>query len=101
MQWDNSSHAGFTEGNSSWIPVNSDYPNINVAVSMKAEVVLSLLHKRKWNKFTQFNYFIDQDDCLKLESRYIYLFGDLCHVSPETMLRVAYNIQASQHKVRL
>ncbi|XP_077193498.1 amino acid transporter heavy chain SLC3A1 [Paroedura picta] len=32
MQWDGSRHAGFTEGNSSWIPVNTDYPNINVDV---------------------------------------------------------------------
>uniref|UniRef100_A0ACB8GAE4 Uncharacterized protein n=1 Tax=Sphaerodactylus townsendi TaxID=933632 RepID=A0ACB8GAE4_9SAUR len=32
MQWDSNPYAGFTDGNSSWTPVNSDYPNINVEV---------------------------------------------------------------------
>ncbi|XP_028580655.2 amino acid transporter heavy chain SLC3A1 [Podarcis muralis] len=30
MQWDDTFNAGFSEGNSAWIPVNPDYPNINV-----------------------------------------------------------------------
>ncbi|XP_054846029.1 neutral and basic amino acid transport protein rBAT [Eublepharis macularius] len=37
MQWDSSFHAGFTEGNSSWTSVNSDYPNVNVKVQMTTE----------------------------------------------------------------
>lgn len=37
MQWDDSPYAGFSDGNSTWIPVNHDYLNINVKVSMKAE----------------------------------------------------------------
>ncbi|XP_061481399.1 amino acid transporter heavy chain SLC3A1 [Rhineura floridana] len=32
MQWDDSLHAGFSEGNSTWISVNPEYPNINVKV---------------------------------------------------------------------
>ncbi|XP_008113929.1 amino acid transporter heavy chain SLC3A1 [Anolis carolinensis] len=32
MQWDDGDHAGFTEGNSTWLPVNPDYPNMNVLV---------------------------------------------------------------------
>ncbi|NWR16156.1 SLC31 protein, partial [Emberiza fucata] len=30
MQWDGKVNAGFTEGNSSWLPVNSDYQSVNV-----------------------------------------------------------------------
>ncbi|KAM8809652.1 amino acid transporter heavy chain SLC3A1 [Eudromia elegans] len=30
MQWDNKFNAGFTEGNSSWLPVNPDYASVNV-----------------------------------------------------------------------
>ncbi|NXN87517.1 SLC31 protein, partial [Bombycilla garrulus] len=30
MQWDGKANAGFTEGNSSWLPVNSDYQSVNV-----------------------------------------------------------------------
>uniref|UniRef100_A0A8D2M5X9 Amino acid transporter heavy chain SLC3A1 n=1 Tax=Zonotrichia albicollis TaxID=44394 RepID=A0A8D2M5X9_ZONAL len=32
MQWDGKANAGFTEGNSSWLPVNSDYQSVNVEV---------------------------------------------------------------------
>ncbi|XP_053167910.1 neutral and basic amino acid transport protein rBAT [Hemicordylus capensis] len=32
MQWDDSLHSGFTEGNSTWLSVNPDYPNVNVKV---------------------------------------------------------------------
>uniref|UniRef100_A0A8C8RN04 Amino acid transporter heavy chain SLC3A1 n=1 Tax=Pelusios castaneus TaxID=367368 RepID=A0A8C8RN04_9SAUR len=32
MQWNGKLHAGFSEGNISWLPVNSDYQNINVEV---------------------------------------------------------------------
>ncbi|NWY62098.1 SLC31 protein, partial [Chionis minor] len=34
MQWDGKVNAGFTEGNSSWLPVNSDYQNVNVEIQM-------------------------------------------------------------------
>ncbi|XP_009471308.1 PREDICTED: neutral and basic amino acid transport protein rBAT [Nipponia nippon] len=34
MQWDGKVNAGFTEGNSSWLPVNSDYQNVNVEMQM-------------------------------------------------------------------
>ncbi|KFP33245.1 Neutral and basic amino acid transport protein rBAT [Colius striatus] len=34
MQWDSNINAGFTEGNTSWLPVNSDYQNINVEIQM-------------------------------------------------------------------
>ncbi|NXC68326.1 SLC31 protein, partial [Anhinga anhinga] len=34
MQWDGKVHAGFTEGNSSWLPVNSDYQSVNVEIQM-------------------------------------------------------------------
>ncbi|XP_010221013.1 PREDICTED: neutral and basic amino acid transport protein rBAT [Tinamus guttatus] len=30
MQWDDTVNAGFTEGNSSWLPVNPDYESVNV-----------------------------------------------------------------------
>ncbi|XP_025902060.1 neutral and basic amino acid transport protein rBAT [Nothoprocta perdicaria] len=30
MQWDSKLNAGFTEGNSSWLPVNPDYESVNV-----------------------------------------------------------------------
>ncbi|XP_008821301.1 neutral and basic amino acid transport protein rBAT isoform X2 [Nannospalax galili] len=32
MQWDNSSNAGFSEGNHTWLPTNSDYHTVNVDV---------------------------------------------------------------------
>ncbi|NWQ90492.1 SLC31 protein, partial [Burhinus bistriatus] len=34
MQWDGKVNAGFTEGNSSWLPVNSDYQRVNVEIQM-------------------------------------------------------------------
>lgn len=34
MQWDGKANAGFTEGNSSWLPVNSDYHGVNVEVGI-------------------------------------------------------------------
>ncbi|XP_048793794.1 neutral and basic amino acid transport protein rBAT [Lagopus muta] len=34
MQWNSNDNAGFTEGNSSWIPVNSDYQSVNAEVQM-------------------------------------------------------------------
>ncbi|NXW58829.1 SLC31 protein, partial [Eurystomus gularis] len=34
MQWDGKVNAGFTEGNSSWLPVNADYQSVNVEVQM-------------------------------------------------------------------
>lgn len=30
MQWDNSSNAGFSEGNHTWLPTSSDYHTVNV-----------------------------------------------------------------------
>jgi oligo-1,6-glucosidase len=35
MQWDDSSMAGFTTGDSTWLPVNPNYVNINVKAEMK------------------------------------------------------------------
>ncbi|NWJ00362.1 SLC31 protein, partial [Crypturellus undulatus] len=32
MQWDGKFNAGFTEGNSSWLPVNPDYESVNVEI---------------------------------------------------------------------
>ncbi|NXA13050.1 SLC31 protein, partial [Sapayoa aenigma] len=32
MQWDGNVNAGFTEGNSSWLPVNTDYQSVNVEI---------------------------------------------------------------------
>uniref|UniRef100_A0A8D0EI63 Solute carrier family 3 member 1 n=1 Tax=Strix occidentalis caurina TaxID=311401 RepID=A0A8D0EI63_STROC len=34
MQWDGKVNAGFTEGNSTWLPVNSDYQSVNVEVGI-------------------------------------------------------------------
>lgn len=34
MQWDGNVNAGFTEGNSSWLPVNSNYQSVNVEVGI-------------------------------------------------------------------
>ncbi|NXG63703.1 SLC31 protein, partial [Hemiprocne comata] len=34
MQWDGKANAGFTEGNSSWLPVHSDYQSVNVEIQM-------------------------------------------------------------------
>ncbi|XP_037663195.1 neutral and basic amino acid transport protein rBAT [Choloepus didactylus] len=51
MQWDNSSNAGFSEGNNTWLPPNSDYQTVNVDVqktqfksTLKLYQELSLLH---------------------------------------------------------
>uniref|UniRef100_A0A8P0T160 Solute carrier family 3 member 1 n=2 Tax=Canis lupus TaxID=9612 RepID=A0A8P0T160_CANLF len=35
MQWDNSSNAGFSEANHTWLPTSSDYHTVNVDVSIK------------------------------------------------------------------
>ncbi|NXX28945.1 SLC31 protein, partial [Nicator chloris] len=43
MQWDGKVHAGFTEGSSSWLPVNSNYQTVNVDTqSTEPNSVLSL-----------------------------------------------------------
>ncbi|XP_064014464.1 amino acid transporter heavy chain SLC3A1 [Pogoniulus pusillus] len=34
MQWNDRINAGFTDGNSSWLPVNSDYQSVNVEIQM-------------------------------------------------------------------
>ncbi|XP_004627792.1 neutral and basic amino acid transport protein rBAT [Octodon degus] len=51
MQWDNSSNAGFSEGNHTWLPTSSDYHTVNVHVqktqptsALKLYQDLSLLH---------------------------------------------------------
>ena len=51
MQWDNSSNAGFTEANHTWLPTNSDYHTVNVDVqktqpssALRLYQDLSLLH---------------------------------------------------------
>ncbi|XP_014688954.2 amino acid transporter heavy chain SLC3A1 [Equus asinus] len=51
MQWDNSSNAGFSEGNHTWLPTSSDYHTVNVDVqktqptsALKLYQELSLLH---------------------------------------------------------
>ncbi|KAM4804828.1 amino acid transporter heavy chain SLC3A1 [Urocitellus parryii] len=54
MQWDNSSNAGFSEGNHTWLPTNSDYHVVNVEVqktqpssALKLYQELSLLHSNE------------------------------------------------------
>uniref|UniRef100_A0A8D2DUN4 Amino acid transporter heavy chain SLC3A1 n=1 Tax=Sciurus vulgaris TaxID=55149 RepID=A0A8D2DUN4_SCIVU len=54
MQWDNSSNAGFSEGNHTWLPTNSDYHVVNVEVqktqpssTLKLYQDLSLLHSNE------------------------------------------------------
>ncbi|XP_047740571.1 alpha-glucosidase-like, partial [Hyalella azteca] len=37
MQWDNSTLAGFTDGPSSWLPVNENYVTLNVAQQEAAD----------------------------------------------------------------
>ncbi|XP_040849105.1 neutral and basic amino acid transport protein rBAT [Ochotona curzoniae] len=51
MQWDNSSNAGFSEGNHTWLPTGQDYHTVNVAAqetqprsTLKLYQDLSLLH---------------------------------------------------------
>uniref|UniRef100_A0A2K6EEI2 Amino acid transporter heavy chain SLC3A1 n=2 Tax=Propithecus coquereli TaxID=379532 RepID=A0A2K6EEI2_PROCO len=51
MQWDNSSNAGFSEANHTWLPISSDYHTVNVEVqktqprsALKLYQELSLLH---------------------------------------------------------
>nr|KAF6308458.1 solute carrier family 3 member 1 [Myotis myotis] len=40
MQWDNSSNAGFSEGNHTWLPTSTDYYTVNVAVSINENFML-------------------------------------------------------------
>ncbi|XP_045141615.1 neutral and basic amino acid transport protein rBAT [Echinops telfairi] len=51
MQWDNSSNAGFSEGNHTWLPISADYHTVNVDAqntqlrsSLKLYQELSSLH---------------------------------------------------------
>ncbi|NXB81949.1 SLC31 protein, partial [Donacobius atricapilla] len=49
MQWDGKVNAGFTEGNSSWLPVNSNYQTVNVEVqSTWSNSTLSLYRALTW-----------------------------------------------------
>ena len=41
MQWDNSSNAGFSEGNHTWLPTGSDYHTVNVDVSINENFMLT------------------------------------------------------------
>lgn len=41
MQWDNSSNAGFSEGNHTWLPTGSDYHTVNVDVSIHENFMLT------------------------------------------------------------
>uniref|UniRef100_A0A5F9CJM3 Solute carrier family 3 member 1 n=1 Tax=Oryctolagus cuniculus TaxID=9986 RepID=A0A5F9CJM3_RABIT len=40
MQWDNSSNAGFSEGNHTWLPTSSDYHTVNVDVSINENFII-------------------------------------------------------------
>ena len=51
MQWDNSKNAGFSTADHTWLPVNPDYPTVNVAAEADApgsllNTVRDLLHLR-------------------------------------------------------
>lgn len=37
MQWDNTKNAGFSTGSKTWLPVSSDYPEINVKKQLQSE----------------------------------------------------------------
>mgnify|MGYP003449243240 CR=1 FL=1 len=37
FQWDNTSFAGFTQGNHTWLPVHANYPERNLKAQMEAE----------------------------------------------------------------
>ncbi|KAM5292293.1 amino acid transporter heavy chain SLC3A1 [Ctenodactylus gundi] len=54
MQWENSSHAGFSEGNRTWLPANLNYHTVNVGVqetqagsALRLYQDLSLLHSQE------------------------------------------------------
>ena len=38
MQWSPSKHAGFTQGDETWLPVGDNYETKNVHVSRKIEI---------------------------------------------------------------
>ncbi|MBX7226578.1 MAG: alpha-glucosidase [Chitinophagales bacterium] len=52
MQWDDSTNAGFSNGSTTWLPVEKNYPNCNVAQQQRNEkslynLIKKLLHLRK------------------------------------------------------
>ncbi|XP_047501137.1 maltase A3-like isoform X1 [Penaeus chinensis] len=58
MQWDHSPFAGFTQGNSTWLPVNENYKEVNVQAQLQAEeshlkIYKELAALRKEESFTR------------------------------------------------
>lgn len=58
MQWDNTTLAGFTTGNSTWLPVNDNYKDLNVKAQEHAEtshlkIYEELARLRKEETFTK------------------------------------------------
>lgn len=69
MQWNGKVNAGFTEGNSSWIPVNSDYQSVNVEVGTYVWQTNSLKNIVMYLFFSDFFYSVGIGSKNKLKGR--------------------------------